>query len=177
MVLFNFAGKKEGPPTSPSVRTTPHSHHQLFLNGSQVARETLHILSSHYPENLALSYFMNLSWLVRTFVNLMWPFVDPVTKQKVRFCTPEELGSKGDIDRNVLLKECGGDLDVSEALRAQRLTYQLPYDHDTYWPTLIETCIARREEHIQAWRSLGPPEIGRSERDFKKSPSLQAPAQ
>jgi hypothetical protein len=56
---------------------------------------------------------MNLSWLVRTFVNVMWPFVDANTKQKVRFNTPEELGASGDVEEHVLLKECGGNLDVS----------------------------------------------------------------
>jgi hypothetical protein len=58
---------------------------------------------------------MNLSWLVRTFVNVMWPFVDANTKQKVRFATPGELGATGDVASNVLLQECGGILDVSLA--------------------------------------------------------------
>ena len=43
----------------------------------------------------------------------MWPFVDSVTKSKVKFCTPEELGATGDVHENVLLKECGGKVDVS----------------------------------------------------------------
>jgi hypothetical protein len=58
---------------------------------------------------------MNLSWLVRTFVNVMWPFVDSVTKSKVKFCTPEELGGMGDVAPHVLLKECGGHVDVSHS--------------------------------------------------------------
>jgi hypothetical protein len=56
---------------------------------------------------------MNLSWLVKTFVNVMWPFVDSVTKSKVVFCTPEELGAKDHVASDVLLKECGGEVDVS----------------------------------------------------------------
>jgi len=43
----------------------------------------------------------------------MWPFVDSVTKSKVRFSTPEELGATGDVHEDVLLKECGGKVDVS----------------------------------------------------------------
>jgi hypothetical protein len=58
---------------------------------------------------------MNLSWLVRTFVNVMWPFVDSVTKSKVKFCAPEELGASEDVAQHVLLKECGGNVDVSLA--------------------------------------------------------------
>jgi hypothetical protein len=59
---------------------------------------------------------MNVSWLVKTFVNVMWPFVDAVTKSKVRFCTPEELGKTGDVAQDVLLKECGGGVDVSDLI-------------------------------------------------------------
>jgi len=63
---------------------------------------------------------MNLSWLVRTFVNVMWPFVDSVTKSKVKFCTPEELGAMGDVAPDVLLKECGGKVDVSNSWSGKR---------------------------------------------------------
>ena len=44
-----------------------------------------------------------------------WPFVDPNTKKKVKFGSTEsgDLINDGTIDRSVLLKECGGDLDVS----------------------------------------------------------------
>lgn len=45
----------------------------------------------------------------------MWPFVDPVTKKKVKFGTAggRESILEGDLDAGQLLKECGGDLDVS----------------------------------------------------------------
>ena len=43
----------------------------------------------------------------------MWPFVDAVTKSKVKFCSPEELGKMDDVAQDVLLKECGGGVDVS----------------------------------------------------------------
>jgi len=50
----------------------------------------------------------------------MWPFVDSVTKSKVKFCTPEELGVMGDVAPDVLLKECGGNVDVSHSLYEKR---------------------------------------------------------
>ena len=52
-----------------------------------------------------------MPWIVKTFVNIMWPFVDPVTKKKVRFGSLEAV--QGEILPPHLLKECGGDLNVS----------------------------------------------------------------
>lgn len=40
----------------------------------------------------------------------MWPFVDPVTKRKVRF--EEDITAGGAVDKGTLLKEVGGDLEV-----------------------------------------------------------------
>ena len=45
----------------------------------------------------------------------MWPFVDPATKKKVRFSSVDEgaLVGAGEVDKGQLLRECGGELDVS----------------------------------------------------------------
>ena len=45
---------------------------------------------------------------------------------------------------------------------------QFTYDHDDYWPTLLEVCLKRREAYRQAWRQLGGG-VGRSEWDFKRA--------
>lgn len=34
----------------------------------------------------------------------------------------------------------------------------------------------RRKEHLEAWRALGPPQVGRSEVDFKKAPGSKVEA-
>lgn len=81
----------------------------------QVAREALYALSNYYPETLGCSVFLNMPWPVKMFVNLMWPFVDPVTKRKVRFAASVEqfaAEEKELVQRPYLLKEAGGDLDV-----------------------------------------------------------------
>lgn len=56
--------------------------------------------------------------LTEAFVTMMWPFVDPHTKSKINFYSGEEAVAAGEVDRDVLLKECGGALDVSPALSA-----------------------------------------------------------
>jgi len=56
-----------------------------------------------------------MPWIVKTFVNLMWPFVDPATKKKVRFSSVADktLVGDGTVEGGQLLRECGGELDVS----------------------------------------------------------------
>ena len=81
---------------------------------NQVARQVLHILSSHYPETLSSSIFQDMPWIVRTFVNLMWPFVDPATKKKVTFgsSADKSVVGRGEVEADQLIVECGGDLVV-----------------------------------------------------------------
>lgn len=56
-----------------------------------------------------------MPWVVKIFVNLMWPFVDPNTKKKVKFDV--DVVQEGDVEPEMLLKECGGNVNVSVPLR------------------------------------------------------------
>ncbi|TXT10904.1 hypothetical protein VHUM_01655 [Vanrija humicola] len=139
-VVFNFGGKRQGPPASVSM-----------------AHKTLHIMSEYYPETLGLAILQDMPWVVRAFVNLMWPFVDSHTKSKIKFASGKQTFQDAGISEDVLLTECGGKM-------------ALKYDHETYWPTLIQRCKECREEHLQRWRALGPAQAGREEREFKHAP-------
>jgi hypothetical protein len=52
-----------------------------------------------------------MPWIVKGFMNIMWPFVDANTKKKVRI--EMDIAAAGDIAKDELLRECGGDLEVS----------------------------------------------------------------
>lgn len=52
-----------------------------------VGRQVLHILQSHYPERLGKAMFINLPLVAITFLKLITPFLDPVTKEKLVFDT------------------------------------------------------------------------------------------
>ena len=42
----------------------------------------------------------------------------------------------------------------------------MPYDHDTYWETMVETCLRRRQEQELAFRK-GAAAVGREEREWR----------
>lgn len=85
-------------------------------------------------------------WIVWGFFKIITPFIDPVTREKLKFnedmkqyVPPEQLWSL----------DWGGDMDFE-------------YDHATYWPALNEMCKQRREERLRRWEAAGK-EVGESE--------------
>jgi hypothetical protein len=73
-------------------------------------------------------------WVVWGFFKLITPFIDPLTKEKLKF--------NDDMRQHVppqhLWKEFQGDLDFE-------------YDHGTYWPTLNKLCEEKFAERKERW--------------------------
>lgn len=87
-----------------------------------------------------------MPWVVWGFFKLITPFIDPLTKEKLKFnedmtqyVTPEQLVT--DIK--------GGQLPFE-------------YDHSVYWPALTKLSEQRRAERLQRWEAGGKL-IGESE--------------
>lgn len=57
----------------------------------KTARETLTILQDHYPERLHRAYCVHPPFVFWAFFNMISPFIDPVTKQKIYMATNSEL--------------------------------------------------------------------------------------
>jgi hypothetical protein len=94
----------------------------------------LSIMSDHYPYKLSLCAFQSLPWVVRTAMNVAWPFADAALKENVKF--DKNLVKDGDVDRAVLMKPLGGDLDVSFPWRMKPLIYIQRYAYcEAYVPT------------------------------------------
>ncbi|CAG8528065.1 1585_t:CDS:2 [Paraglomus occultum] len=118
VVLIDFHGA--------SARTSP---------GIGIAKEFMHVLSSHYPEQLGLALVVNAPWYFWVFFRLISPFIDPVTKAKIKFVDLND-GTKAAnggqwttldqfISQDMLEREYGGN-------------NAFEYHHETYWSALLE---------------------------------------
>ena len=89
-----------------------------------VARKVLTILQYHYVETLGRAIVVNLPAILSFFYKGIAPFLDPVTREKMRF-NPDlfEL-----VPREQLEADFGGD-------------YEYEFDHEVYWNQLIEYVI------------------------------------
>lgn len=86
-----------------------------------VARKVLAILQHHYVETLGRALVVNLPTILSFFYKGIAPFLDPVTREKMRF-NPDlfEL-----VPREQLDADFGGD-------------YEYEFDHEAYWNQLLE---------------------------------------
>ncbi|KAG9103102.1 hypothetical protein FRC06_000204 [Ceratobasidium sp. 370] len=115
------------------------------------ARTMLNILQNHYPERLGLALIINVPTLVNLFFRAIMPFVDPITRAKIKF-NPEVV-QEGLFDKSQVMKEWGGELDFV-------------YEHEKSWPGLVGLCESLRAEMKERWHKLGG-SVGLSEWDIK----------
>lgn len=101
-------------------------------------RQTLHILQNHYPERLGRALVSNVPWFITGFFKIITPFIDPITREKIKF--NEDVGLH--VPRAQLLKETGGDVEFE-------------YDHEQYWPALTELCELKRSQMRERWEKGG----------------------
>ncbi|KAF8150003.1 CRAL/TRIO domain-containing protein [Crassisporium funariophilum] len=148
-LLINFADKAKNPSMS-------------------TARAVLNILQDHYPERLGLALIINVPWVITLFLKAVMPFVDPITREKIKF-NPVVV-KDGLFTSDMVMKQWwGGDHDFE-------------YDHEKYWTELNTLCDTRVETWKKNWRDMGA-KVGLSEWDYKKgsqsedTPEVKALAQ
>ncbi|PVF97228.1 CRAL/TRIO domain-containing protein [Serendipita vermifera] len=122
-----------------------------------MSRNVLHILQTHYPERLGRAYIINIPFLLNAFFKIIMPLVDPVTREKVKF-NPKVV-AEGLVDADMLMNASGwgGAVDFE-------------YNHEKYWPALMDLCKKRKEEQMDRWRKLGA-KVGIDEWAIKGGPS------
>ncbi|EFX03972.1 cral trio domain containing protein [Grosmannia clavigera kw1407] len=101
-------------------------------------REVLHILQTYYPERLGRALIVNVPWVVWGFFKLITPFIDPLTREKLKF--NEDMNQYVPSDQ--LWSDFGGKL-------------QFEYDHAAYWPALTKLTEERREARKARWIAGG----------------------
>lgn len=86
-----------------------------------------------------------MPWYVTAFLKLIGPFIDPVTKTKIKYNEP----LTDHIPASQLMKASGGEIDFK-------------YDHSVYWPALAGLAAERRQQKQARWEKAGKI-IGESE--------------
>jgi hypothetical protein len=115
--------------------------------------QILNIFQMHYPERLAESLIINVPFLIHAFFKMISPFMDPVTRNKLKF-NPNPV-KDGMFAADELFKEggWGGSRDFV-------------WDHEKYWPAFVRMCDEIAEEQMARWRKLGA-RVGCDEKDYK----------
>jgi hypothetical protein len=84
-------------------------------------------------------------WYVSAFLKLIGPFIDPVTKTKIKYNEP----LVDHVPAAQLMTAAGGEVDFK-------------YDHSVYWPALAKMSAERKQQRRERWEKAGKP-IGESE--------------
>ena len=114
-----------------------------------VGKEVLHILQTHYPERLGKALVTNIPWLAWTFLKLIHPFIDTMTREKLVFDEP----FANYVAMDQLDKLNGGYLDFT-------------YKPDVYWPKMNEIAKEKRAHFIKRFQKFGGL-VGLSEQDLR----------
>jgi hypothetical protein len=77
-------------------------------------------------------------WYVSTFLKLIGPFIDPVTKSKIKYNEP----LVDHVPASQLMAASGGEIDFK-------------YDHSIYWPALDKMAAERRQQRRERWEKAG----------------------
>lgn len=99
-----------------------------------------------------------MPWYIWSFFKLITPFIDPLTREKLKFNEDMALH----VPREQLLKANGGDVEFE-------------YDHDVYWPTFVKLAASKRAEYEARWERGGK-RIGEHE-DYLRGGTDQSAAE
>ncbi|ORX63165.1 CRAL/TRIO domain-containing protein [Hesseltinella vesiculosa] len=100
-------------------------------------KKFLDILGNHYPERLGIAFVVKSPWFFFLTFKMISPFMDPVTKNKIKFVyddsgkqdtkatTNEWVHIQEHIPKDQLETEYGGD-------------FAFKFDIDTYWDRLLQ---------------------------------------
>lgn len=116
-----------------------------------IARACLNVMQNHYPERLAKCVLINIPWFAWAFLKMMYPFLDPATKEKAVFDEPFEKYIEPD---------------QLEALYNGKLDFD--YKHEVYWPDMVSGLDEIRHACYERFVKFGGV-IGLSEYDIKGS--------
>lgn len=107
----------------------------------------------HYPERLGAALILNVPFLIQAFFSMIKPFIDPITRNKMKF-NPKAV-QDGLFAADELFKDSGWGG-----------SREFVWDHEKYWGSFVRMCAEIREGQMARWRKLGAC-VGCDERDYK----------
>lgn len=114
-----------------------------------IGRQVLNILQTHYPERLGKALLTNIPLLAWTFLKIIHPFIDPLTREKLVFDQPfPEYVPVAQLD-----KDFGGEVNFE-------------YDHAQYWDKMVDMALERKQKYLERFEAFGS-KIGLSEADLR----------
>ncbi|PSK35196.1 hypothetical protein C7M61_004861 [Candidozyma pseudohaemuli] len=112
-------------------------------------RQVLNILQTHYPERLGKALLTNIPWLGWTFLKIIHPFIDPLTREKLVFDQPfPDYVPKLQLD-----KDFGGKVNFE-------------YEQEKYWPQMISIAEEKKRKYVKRFETFGS-KVGLSEYDLR----------
>ncbi|KAI8979179.1 CRAL-TRIO domain-containing protein [Mycotypha africana] len=100
-------------------------------------KKFLDILGNHYPERLGIAFVVKSPWFFFATFKVISPFMDPVTKNKIKFVYDGQEGKKE--------KSIGNDwVHLKDYIEPDQLEsdfggeYNFEYDLESYWNALLE---------------------------------------
>jgi hypothetical protein len=157
--MINYGDKS---PKSPSLSHSrnvctslslylPRCHLHIPTVVPHPSQQFLNLLQTHYPERLGRAVVINVPFFLNAFYKLITPFIDPATRTKIRF--NPKLVDEGLFAADNLFTDFGGSV-------------ELVYEHEVYFPALVEMTDGIRARRMEAWRALGA-KVGIKEWDVK----------
>lgn len=114
-----------------------------------IGRQVLHILQTHYPERLGKALLTNIPWLGWTFLKIIHPFIDPLTREKLVFDQP----FPNYVPQSLLDKDFGGEVNFD-------------YVHEKYWSEMISIAEEKKRKYVKRFETFGS-KVGLSEVDLR----------
>jgi len=124
-IFYSVAGKSKRPSASLSSKVGINFPSSLSLSRVQLSvahlvtsfvsfEQILQMMTHHYPYRVGAAHIHNTPFVLNAFLSLVWPFIDPQTKHRID--TKGKVVELGHVDRETLMTDFGGDLEVSPSI-------------------------------------------------------------
>ncbi|KAI8982424.1 CRAL-TRIO domain-containing protein [Mycotypha africana] len=106
--------------------------------GVSTCKKFLDILGNHYPERLGIAFLVNAPWFFLATFKIISPFMDPVTRNKIKFINPAGSNPNTNTTAN------SSQINMEDMISADQMEislggkYNFAFDPNVYWADLLK---------------------------------------